>query len=230
MQKEFERRIQLISPDLIIDAKPSSDLIFSILNEAQKRYVMQNYVGDDQMVAETNTHTKNTDSIKSLLVEKKITASSTTENGNARFLLPTGSKEKYFLYVHSISTVTKTYKQENDLTDAVNVNNQLVKYRDLPKFMETAYNRPIVRTTAVALVSDTSNQLYLEVVVDHYTTLKSIILTYYREPVEFNTISNTNQCELPESVHDEIVNLAVNMFITEGKYRLQAKQPEQKEQ
>jgi hypothetical protein len=228
MQKEFERRIQLISPDLIIDAKPSSDLIFSILNEAQKRYVMQNYVGDDQMVAETNTHTKNTDSIKSLLVEKKITASSTTENGNARFLLPTGSTEKYFLYVHSMSTVTGTYKQYSTETK---VNNQLIKYRDLPKFMQTAYNTPIVRTPAVALVSDAqTKQLYLEVAVDKYTNLKNIILTYYREPVEFNTISNTNQCELPESVHDEIVNLAVNMFITEGKYRLQAKQPEQKEQ
>ena len=46
---EFERRIQLISPDLIIDEKPNSDLIFSILNEAQDRYVMMNYVGDDQM-------------------------------------------------------------------------------------------------------------------------------------------------------------------------------------
>ena len=45
---EFERRIQLISPDLIIDEKPNSDLILSILNEAQDRYVMMNYVGDDR--------------------------------------------------------------------------------------------------------------------------------------------------------------------------------------
>ena len=60
---EFERRIQLISPDLIIDEKPNSDLIFSILNEAQDRYVMMNYVGDDQMETETNTHTRSTDSI-----------------------------------------------------------------------------------------------------------------------------------------------------------------------
>ena len=65
---EFERRIQLISPDLIIDEKPNSDLIFSILNEAQDRYVMMNYVGDDQMEIETNIYTRNTDSIKSLLV------------------------------------------------------------------------------------------------------------------------------------------------------------------
>ena len=75
---EFERRIQLISPDLIIDEKPNSDLIFSILNEAQDRYVMMNYVGDDQMETETNIHTRNTDSIKSLLVEKELTTTGTT--------------------------------------------------------------------------------------------------------------------------------------------------------
>jgi hypothetical protein len=75
MQMEFERRLQLISPDLTIENKPNSDLIFSILNEAQDRYVMMNYVGDDQMEVETNTQTRNTDSIKSLLVERELTQS-----------------------------------------------------------------------------------------------------------------------------------------------------------
>ena len=80
MQIEFERRVQLIDPSLIITNKPNSDLIFSILNEAQDRYVMMNYVGDDQMEAETNIHTRNTDSIKSLLVEKDLTPVGLTSN------------------------------------------------------------------------------------------------------------------------------------------------------
>ena len=50
-----------------------------------------------------------------------------------------------------------------------------------------------------------------------------IILTYYRKPLRFNTTTGASKCELPESVHSEIVDLAVNMFITEGKYRLQTK-------
>ena len=125
---EFERRIQLISPDLIVDEKPNSDLIFSILNEAQDRYVMMNYVGDDQMETETNIHTRNTDSIKSLLVEKELTATGTTLNGFTRYRLPYVSTEEYFLYVHSFSKVKGTYKQYKDF---VRVDNQLVKYRDL---------------------------------------------------------------------------------------------------
>lgn len=225
MQAEFERRIQLISPDLTIENKPNSDLIFSVLNEAQDRYVMNNYVGDDQMEAESNTHNRNSDSIKSLLVEKELTATGQTSNGFTRFRLPYVPAEEYFLYVHSISKVKGTYKQYKD---TVKVDNQLVKYRDLGKFMKTAYNTPIIREPAVALVSDPITKYhYLEVAVDTYTTLGNIVLTYYRKPVRFNTNGGANKCELPESVHGEIVDMAVNMFINEGKYRLQTKQPKQ---
>ena len=223
MQMEFERRIQLISPDLVIDNKPNSDLIFSILNEAQDRYVILNYVGDDQMEAETNTHNKNSDSIKSLLVEKELTATSSTPNGFTRFRLPYGVNDEYFLYVHSISKVKGTYKQ---YTDYVKVDNQLVKYKDMGKFMKTAYNTPIIREPAVALISDvTTKYVYMEVAVDAYTTIGNVILTYYRRPLRFNTTGGATKCELPESVHGEIVDMAVNMFINEGKYRLQTKQP-----
>lgn len=221
MQIEWERRVQLISPDLIIENKPNSDLIFSILNEAQDRYVMMNYVGDDQMEVETNTQTRNSDSIKSLLVERSLTQSGSTSNNVARFRLPYSSTDEYFLYVHSVSKVTGTYKQ---YTTETTVDNQLVKYRDLPKFMQTAYNVPIVRQPAVALISDpTSKYMYMEVVVDKYTSLKGVVLTYYRKPLRFNTTTGASKCELPESVHSEIVDLAVNMFITEGKYRLQTR-------
>lgn len=221
MQMEFERRVQLISPDLIIENKPNSDLIFSILNEAQDRYVMLNYVGDDQMIIETNTQTRNTDSIKSLLVEKELVQNGSTTNGIARYRLPHSVTDEYFLYVHSVSKIKGTYKQY--VTETV-VDNQLVKYRDLPKFMKTAYNTPIVRQPAVALISDPiTKYMYMEVITDSYTTLNSIVLTYYRKPLKFNTTTGISKCELPESVHSEIVDLAVNMFITEGKYRLQVK-------
>lgn len=227
MQMEFERRIQLISPDLTIENKPSSDLIFSILNEAQDRYVILNYIGDDQLISETNSQSKNTDAIKSLLIEKELISSGLTANGFNRFRLPYNTNDEYFLYVHSISKVKGTYKQH---TNYVNVDNQLVKYRDLPKYMQTAYNTPIVRQPAVALVSDTTTKyMYMEVAVDKYTTLGNVILTYYRKPLRINTIDRTTKCELPESVHSEIVDMAVNMFITEGKYRLQTK-PSNKEQ
>lgn len=228
MQIEMERRIQLIDPNLIANEKPSSNLLFSILNEAQDRYVMMNYIGDDQLEVETNSYTRNADSLKSLLVEKELTSTGATVNGFARFKLPDGETDKYFLYVHSFSKVTGTYKQYKDITK---VDNQLIKYRDLGNFINTAYNKPIIRKPAVALVSDsTTKSMYLTVATDSYTKLNSVILTYYRKPIRFNTIDGASKCELPESVHSEIVDLAVNMFINEGRYRLQAKQPSTSEE
>lgn len=216
---EFERRIQLISPDVAIVDKPNSDLIFSILNEAQDRYVIQNYIGDDQLPMATNSFAKNTDSIKSLLIEKEISSSGTTSSNLTRYRLPNEQNNEYFLYVHSLSKVKGTYKQYTDFTL---VDNQLVKYKDLSNFITTAYNKPIIRKPAVALISDEhTKDLYLEVAVDSYTTLGNILLTYYRKPLRFGVTSGINKCELPEMTHDEIVNLAVNIYITEGKYRLQ---------
>lgn len=227
MQEEFERRIQTTDPQLKINEKPNSDLIFSYLNEAQLRYVMQNYVGDDQMEIETNTQTRNTDSIKSLLVEATLSTTGTTVNGLYRYRLPYTTTTEYFLYVHSVSKVKGTYKQ---YTSYVKVDNQLVKYRDMGKFLTTAYNTPIIRQPAVALVSDPSTRYhYLEVAVDTYTTLGDIIVTYYRKPREFGVTSGLTQCELPESVHSEIVDLAVNMFLNEGRFRVSSNKQSQEE-
>jgi len=50
-------------------------------------------------------------------------------------------------------------------------------------------------------------------------------------PKEFNVLNVDNvnvldRCELPESMHIEIVEGAVEMFVTEAKYRLNLKQNE----
>lgn len=228
MQMEFERRIQLISPDLMVENKPSSDLIFSYLNAAQDRYVVMNYVGDDQTVIDTKTFNKNVDAIKSLLIEKELVSTGVTPMGFVRFRLPYTTTDEYFLYVQSMSKVTGTYKK---LSGTVLLTNQLVKYTDLPKYAQTALNTPIVRQPATAFMSDPNSKYnYLIVAADKYTTVQSLILTYYRRPLRFNTIGSATKCELPDTVHSEIVDLAVDMFITEGKYRLNVKpQPENKE-
>lgn len=227
MQMEFERRIQLISPDLIIDAKPNSDLIFSYLNAAQDRYVVMNYVGDDQTIIDTKTFNKNVDSIKSLLVEKELVSSGTTPMGFPRFRLPYNSNDEYFLYVQSMSKVTGTYKK---LSGTVLLTNQLVKYTDLPKYAQTALNTPIVRQPGAAFMSDpTTKYNYLIIAADKYTSVQSLLLTYYRRPLRFNTKGGATKCELPETVHSEIVDLAVDMFIVEGKYKLQVKPQPDKE-
>ena len=69
----------------------------------------------------------------------------------------------------------------------------------------------------------------LNVIYDKFTELDRIDLIYYRIPKEFNVLNVDNEnvldhCELPESMHEAIVDGAVEMFITEAKYRLNIKQ------
>ena len=61
------------------------------------------------------------------------------------------------------------------------------------------------------------------------TIIKKLDLVYYRKPKKFDVIgvdgvNVLNKCELPDNVHMEIVEGAVEMFITEAKYRLNMKQ------
>lgn len=233
MQIEFERRLGLINPDLSVAEKPSSDTIFAFLNAAQDRKVEMEHLRDDQTEQGTNTSNRSADSIKSLVIEKELLQSGITSSGMPRFRLPNVSNEEYFLYIDSVSKVSGTYKQYPSTT-RVNLENEMVKYDELSKYLATAFNKPIIRKPAVAFMSDSSTKYnYLVVAVDSYTTVHSIVLMYYRRPLRFNTITGgsvISECELPNSVHNEIVDMAVEMFITEAKYRLNTKQPDNNQQ
>ena len=77
--------------------------------------------------------------------------------------------------------------------------------------------------------ADETKKLYINIIHDEYTIVKKIDLVYYRKPKKFDVIgvdgiNVLDSCELPENVHMEIVEGAVEMFITEAKYRLNMKQ------
>jgi hypothetical protein len=81
--------------------------------------------------------------------------------------------------------------------------------------------------------ADEEKKLYLNVIHDEYTTIKKVDLVYYRKPKKFDVIgvdgvNVLDHCELPENVHMEIVEGAVEMFITEAKYRLNMKPEDNK--
>lgn len=234
MQIEMERRIALISPDLLIENKPTSDTLFSFLNAAQDRYVKINYLGDDQTANDSHAFMRNVDSIKSLLVQETLTNYEFSAEGFRKYTLPEDYNKKFFLYVSSNSYVDQQYSTyRSTAAQPELVNNRLIKPQDLDKYKTTAHNTPIIREPGAVVISDPqSKDDYLLIAVDKYTTINKIILTYYRQPLRINTISGDyilNECELPESVHSEIVDMAVDMFISEAKYRLNAK-PAQAEQ
>lgn len=244
MQMEFERRITLMNPDFEIKEKLTSDTIFSFLNAYTERFVRNNYLQKDTVADNTRAQKKNQDALKGLIVRtlltEKIDDPNNTDISSSKFKLP----NDYFLYIRSNSYITSCYKGK--IEDIIGSNEELQDYLyitpnktisedDVEKIISTYYNKAILRSPYVALnagqTDDTTENVYIDIIHDVYTTIGKVDLVYYRKPKRFDVIgvdgiNVLDHCELPENVHMEIVEGAVEMFITEAKYRLNIKQPE----
>lgn len=236
MQMEFERRITLMNPNFELKEKLTSDTIFSFLNAYTERYVRNNYLQEDSVQDGTRAQKKNQDALKGLITRALLTLDAKDENNtdkvSDRAILP----DDYFLYIRSNSVISKNYKLEEEIQEENNyviTPNKTIREDDVEKILSTYYNKAILLNPYVVLNngnnSDEQKELYINVIHDEYTIVKKLDLVYYRKPKKFDVIGVDGEnildhCELPENVHMEIVEGAVEMFITEAKYRLNMRQ------
>ena len=236
MQVEFERRIQLMNPNFELTEKLTSDTIFSFLNAYCERYVRNNYLQEDMVQDGTRQQKKNADALKGLITRQTLVIatkdSNNTDKTSDRSILPTN----YFLYIRSNSLISKNYKLDTEIALEANyvvTPNKTIREDDVEKIISTYYNKTILRNPYIVLnngnESDVDRELYINIIHDEYTIIKKLDLVYYRKPKRFDVIGVDSltvfdECELPENVHMEIVEGAVEMFITEAKYRLNMNQ------
>lgn len=240
MQIEFERRITLMNPNFELAEKLTSDTIFSFLNAYTERYVRLNYLQEDAVQDGTRAQKKNADALKGLITRDLYAIEAKDENNTDKTSDRVSLPSDYFLYIRSNSLISKNYKIEEEIQneqDYVVTSNKTIKEDDVEKVISTYYNKAIVLNPYVVLNAgnnaDEEKKLYLNVIHDEYTTIKKVDLVYYRKPKKFDVIgvdgvNVLDHCELPENVHMEIVEGAVEMFITEAKYRLNMKPEDNK--
>lgn len=240
MQIEFERRITLMNPNFELEEKLTSDTIFSFLNAYTERYVRLNYLQEDAVQDGTRAQKKNADALKGLITRDLYAVEAKDENNTDKTSDRVSLPSDYFLYIRSNSLISKNYKIEEEIQneqDYVVTSNKTIREDDVEKVISTYYNKAIVLNPYVVLNAgnnaDEEKKLYLNVIHDEYTTIKKVDLVYYRKPKKFDVIgvdgvNILDHCELPENVHMEIVEGAVEMFITEAKYRLNMKPEDNK--
>lgn len=240
MQIEFERRITLMNPNFELAEKLTSDTIFSFLNAYTERYVRLNYLQEDAVQDGTRAQKKNADALKGLITRSLYAVEAKDENNTDKTSDRVSLPSDYFLYIRSNSLISKNYKIEEEIQneqDYVVTSNKTIREDDVEKVISTYYNKAIVLNPYVVLNAgnnaDEEKKLYLNVIHDEYTTIKKVDLVYYRKPKKFDVIgvdgvNVLDHCELPENVHMEIVEGAVEMFITEAKYRLNMKPEDNK--
>lgn len=220
MQIFFERTIQLVDPSLVAENKIPSDTIFQFIYASFIRYIKQNLGIVDNIESDTQIQKIHSDIYKHL-ISRQILSPTNNNNNISTFTLPSD----YLFYVRSDSSVTQQYldqEQKQSLTP-----NILIKEGDVQKIMPSYYNSPIILNPFVLL-----RNKELQVIYDNHTKMQALELYYIRKPEELQLTDDNATIEyadMPENICTEIIEQAVNMFITEAKYRLSVKQPTSKQ-
>jgi len=222
MQIAFDMHIQLVSMQLEVNEKPDSYTILYFLNRAQENYIKENFLQKGQIRDNIEFLQKRSDVLRNLIERETGTASATplaaTEvDGGITLDLPSN----YLYYIQSFSHAESTLASGGNVRQWTP--NRVVGHDEVDQITNGLFNRPILRRPCVVFEQDSKIVLYK----DDDTSVYNIAYTYLRKPLEMsleatgvNTpVGLTNECELDSYTHQDIVEMAVQMFIEDYKFK-----------
>lgn len=210
MQIEFERLLYTSNPEFSTSEKLDTDEIFSYLNIGQLRIMKARYFPTSNILENVKVIQGNVDELRNMIKRDTLTLGNAIDTLHGYLVdLPAD----YLHYIRSDTSLTRSALPV--ISNASIVPNRIVNYTDIDQFVTSAFNKPIIRKPAIVFEESDSMVIFRDV----YTTLGDIYLTYLRMPED---ISLSQDCELPEYLHEEVVATAVDVFRRE-KYLLVSK-------
>lgn len=216
-QIEFERRLQLMDPELVRTNKLSSDTIFSFINEAIDKFYKTRYSGINAKSEGFEQSQKRIDDLRNLIK----TASFTEEiinNGNIYTIeLP----EDYVLMLGDVAGILPTEGNEQ-CWEIDEEGDYVVKRADtieatienIDRQLNNSLSEHLLKyCTARPLKLIQGNQVILYT--DGKYSVANYQITYLSKPLflDSSNISNTEYTSLPEHTHMEIVKMAVQLYL-----------------
>ena len=216
-QIEFERRLQLMDPELVRTNKLSSDTIFSFINEAIDKFYKTRYSGINAKSEGFEQSQKRIDDLRNLIK----TASFTEEiinNGNIYTIeLP----EDYVLMLGDVAGILPTEGNEQ-CWEMDEDGDYVVKRADtieatienIDRQLNNSLSEHLLKyCTARPLKLIQGNQVILYT--DGKYSVANYQITYLSKPqfLDSSNISNTEYTSLPEHTHMEIVKMAVQLYL-----------------
>ena len=217
-QIEFERRLQLMDPNLVIKDKLSSDTIISFINEAIDKFYKTRYSGINFKAQGFEQTQKRIDDLRTLIKNKKYTEGSINKSDRNSYSVEL--PEDYVLLLGDTAGI-----QPSNLNECWETNERgeyIIKYTDtLESTIETLdrqlsnslseHKLKYCQARPLKLIQNNSVILYT----DGKYKVSEYEITYLAKPSKINSsnITNTEYTDLPEHTHMEIVKMAIQIYL-----------------
>lgn len=217
-QIEFERRLQLMDPNLVIKEKLTSDTIISFINEAIDKFYKTRYSGINFKAQGFEQTQKRIDDLRTLIKNKKYTEGSINKSDRNSYSVEL--PEDYVLLLGDTAGI-----QPSNLNECWETNERgeyIIKYTDtLESTIETLdrqlsnslseHKLKYCQARPLKLIQDNNVILYT----DGKYKVSEYEITYLAKPSEINSsnITNTEYTDLPEHTHMEIVKMAIQIYL-----------------
>lgn len=217
-QIEFERRLQLMDPNLVIKDKLSSDTIISFINEAIDKFYKTRYSGVNFKAQGFEQTQKRIDDLRTLIKNKKYTANSINKSDRNSYSVEL--PEDYVLLLGDTAGI-----QPSNLNECWETNERgeyIIKYTDtLESTIETLdrqlgnslseHKLKYCQARPLKLIQDNNVILYT----DGNYKISEYQITYLAKPskIDSSNITNLEYTDLPEHTHMEIVKMAIQIYL-----------------
>ena len=217
-QIEFERRLQLMDPNLVIKEKLTSDTIISFINEAIDKFYKTRYSGINFKAQGFEQTQKRIDDLRTLIKNKKYTEGSINKSDCNSYSVEL--PEDDVLLLGDTAGI-----QPSNLNECWETNERgeyIIKYTDtLESTIETLdrqlgnslseHKLKYCQARPLKLIQDNNVILYT----DGKYKVSEYELTYLAKPSKINSsnITNLEYTDLPEHTHMEIVKMAIQIYL-----------------
>ena len=217
LQIEFERRLQLMDPELVGTNKLNSDTIFSFINEAIDKFYKTRYSGVNSKSEGFEQSQKRIDDLRNLIKTATFTDQIINEGNIYKVELP----KDYVLMLGDTAGITPLdeYAQCWELNEDGDYS---IKYNDTIEATIETIDRQLNNSLSEHLLKY-CNARPLKLIQGNdvllYTDGKYKVseykITYLSKPlfIDSSNITNTEYTSLPEHTHMEIVKMAVQLYL-----------------
>ena len=217
MQIEFERRLQLMDPELVSKNKLNSDTIFSFINEANDNFYKTRYSGINAKNEGFEQSQKRIDDLRSLIKTVSFDYEISQYDNVYRVTLP----EDYVLMLGDTASILPTYDneqcwQKDEYGEYIPKSSDTIEatIENIDRQLNNSLSEHILKyCSARPLRLIQGNEVILYT--DGKYKVSKYTITYLSSPelLDSSNITNTEYTSLPEHTHKEIVKMAIQLYL-----------------